>query len=57
MAFVDGDDALDPDMYERLLNNAEKYDADISHCGVRFCFWTDMKKHIMGQENSRSEQL
>ena len=38
MAFVDGDDALDPDMYERLLNNAEKYDADISHCGVRFCF-------------------
>ena len=29
MAFVDGDDALDPDMYERLLNNAEKYDADI----------------------------
>lgn len=38
IAFVDGDDAVDPDLYERLLDNAIKYDADISHCGVRFCF-------------------
>lgn len=38
VTFVDGDDAIGPDMYERLLRNAEKYDADISHCGVCFCF-------------------
>lgn len=38
IGFVDGDDAIDPDMYARLLSNALKYDADISHCGVRFCF-------------------
>ena len=38
IGFVDGDDAIDLDMYARLLSNALKYDADISHCGVRFCF-------------------
>lgn len=38
IAFVDADDAIDPDMYERLMFNAIKYQADISHCGVRFCF-------------------
>ena len=35
IGFVDGDDLIDPDMYERLINNAIKYDADISHCGYR----------------------
>ena len=41
-AFVDGDDALEPDMYERLMMNLLNYDADISHCGVAFC-WPDGK--------------
>jgi glycosyltransferase involved in cell wall biosynthesis len=36
--FVDGDDFVEPDMYERLLENALKYDADISHCGYRMVF-------------------
>ena len=35
IGFVDGDDIIDPDMYERLLNNAVKYKAEISHCGYR----------------------
>ena len=35
IGFVDGDDAVDSDMYERLLINAKKYDAQISHCGHR----------------------
>lgn len=35
--FVDGDDEINADMYERLLANAVKYGADISHCGVTFC--------------------
>lgn len=38
ITFVDGDDTIKPDMYERLLSNAIKYQADISHCGVTFCF-------------------
>lgn len=37
-AFVDADDAVAPDMYKRLLANALQYQADISHCGVSFCF-------------------
>ncbi len=35
IGFVDGDDEIEPDMYERLLNNAIKYGADISHCGTQ----------------------
>lgn len=33
IGFVDGDDLIDKDMYERLLQNAIDHDADISHCG------------------------
>lgn len=40
VGFVDGDDAVDPDMYERLLNNLLKTDSDISHCGLRV-YWDD----------------
>lgn len=35
IGFVDGDDEIEFDMYERLVNNAYKYDADISHCGFQ----------------------
>lgn len=35
IAFVDGDDMIEPWMYERLLNNAKQYGADISHCGYQ----------------------
>ncbi|MBO4894788.1 MAG: glycosyltransferase [Clostridia bacterium] len=35
IGFVDGDDKIDPDMYERLISNALRYGADISHCGYR----------------------
>ena len=38
ITFVDGDDTIELDMYERLMTNAIKYDADISHCGVSFDF-------------------
>ena len=34
VGFVDGDDAVDPDMYERLIRNALTHNADISHCGL-----------------------
>lgn len=38
IGFVDGDDEIEPDMYEFLLNNAMKYKADISHCGYQMVF-------------------
>lgn len=33
IGFVDSDDWIEPDMYEFLIKNAEKYDTDISMCG------------------------
>lgn len=33
IGFVDSDDWIEPDMYEYLLSNATKYDAEISKCG------------------------
>lgn len=38
IGFVDGDDYVEPQMYEKLLENALKYDADISHCGYQMVF-------------------
>ena len=38
IGFVDGDDEIEQDMYERLLQNAKKYNADISHCGYQMVF-------------------
>lgn len=38
IGFVDGDDEIEPDMYELLLKNAERYGADISHCGYQMIF-------------------
>lgn len=35
IGFIDGDDLIDPDMYERLYGNIKKYGADISHCGYK----------------------
>lgn len=35
IGFVDGDDVIEPDMYRRLLKNAQQYGADISHCGYQ----------------------
>lgn len=38
IGFVDGDDYIEPEMYERLLKNALHSGADISHCGYRMVF-------------------
>lgn len=40
IGFVDGDDIIEPDMYERLMKNARNYNADISHCGYQMVFPT-----------------
>lgn len=36
--FVDGDDYIEPEMYETLLKNAIENNADISHCGYQMVF-------------------
>ena len=38
IGFVDGDDFVEPRMYARLMENAKKFDADISHCGYQMVF-------------------
>lgn len=38
IGFVDGDDYIEPLMYETLIKNAVEYDADISHCGYQMIF-------------------
>lgn len=38
IGFVDGDDIVEEDMFELLMNNAIKYNADISHCGYSMDF-------------------
>ena len=35
IGFVDGDDEIEENMYERLITNAYRYEADISHCGYQ----------------------
>ena len=35
IGFIDGDDEIEPQMYQRLLENALAQDADISHCGYQ----------------------
>ncbi len=56
IGFVDGDDYIEPNMYEILLRNALEYDADISHCGYQMVFpskvdyYYDTKKLVV-QDN------
>lgn len=38
IGFVDGDDYVEPQMYEQLLRNALDHKADISHCGYQMVF-------------------
>lgn len=38
IGFIDGDDYIEKNMYEILMSNALKYNADISHCGYRLKF-------------------
>ncbi len=38
IGFTDGDDFVEPEMYEKLIENALDYQADISHCGYKMVF-------------------
>lgn len=38
IGFMDGDDVIEPWMYQRLLDNAHAHQAEISHCGHQVLF-------------------
>lgn len=38
IGFVDADDEVEPQMYQRLLENAYAHDAQISHCGFKVIY-------------------
>lgn len=46
IGFVDGDDAIEPDMYERLMKNAYSFNADISHCGYQTIVNNGERTHL-----------
>ena len=50
VTFVDSDDELEPDMYEVLLNLAEKYHADVAHCGYKKIHLDGSAKDVRGTE-------
>ena len=49
IGFVDSDDETEPHMYELLMGNAQRYDADISHCGYKVIY---PDGHVDYQQNS-----
>ena len=51
IGFVDGDDEIELDMYQILLSNAEKYHADISHCGYQMIFGDGRIHYFYGTGN------
>ena len=53
IGFVDGDDEIEPDMYERLVKNALLYDAGISQCGILYCFYDGRQKPMHGSGELR----
>ena len=50
IGFVDSDDCMDSDMYEVLVNNMTKYEADIAHCGYKMYF-EDGRTHYFYNTN------
>lgn len=51
IGFIDGDDCVNSVMYQKLIKNAEKYEADISQCGMLYCFYDGRKKPMYGTED------
>ena len=56
IGFVDGDDCVENDMYERLLNNALTSNADISHCGFQIVVNQGERIHYFYNTGKKKEQ-
>lgn len=48
VGFVDGDDYVEPDLYERLIDNALRYKAQISQCAIQVCYSDGRKEPVCG---------
>lgn len=46
LGFVDSDDYIEPDMFESMVNNLEKYKAQISICGRYYEFMNQTKSDL-----------
>lgn len=55
IGFVDSDDQVEPEMFERLIENAEKYDCDISHCGYKLIRPDGMTFDFYGTYNLKQQ--
>lgn len=55
IGFVDGDDFVEPDMYETLLQNALMYSVEISHCGYKM-FFEDGRIHYFHNTGTLLQQ-
>ena len=55
IGFVDGDDEIEPDMYERLMKNALTHGAQISHCGYQMRF-SDGRVHYFHNSGLLAKQ-
>ena len=55
IAFMDGDDYVEPQMYARLLENARNAGADISHCGHQV-HYSDGRIEYVHQSGTIHEQ-
>lgn len=53
IGFMDGDDYVEPQMYERLLENAHSSGADISHCGHQLLFSDGRIEYVHKSEKVR----
>ena len=53
IGFMDGDDYVEPQMYERLLHNALAENAAISHCGHQILFSDGRTEYVHRSETVR----
>ena len=53
IGFMDGDDYVEPQMYDRLLENALDADAQISHCGHQIHFSGGRVEYVHKSETIR----
>jgi len=51
IAFMDGDDYVEPQMYGRMLENALTHGADISHCGHQIHFPDERIEYVHRSDN------
>lgn len=55
IGFMDGDDQVEPDMYERLYENAQSAGAEISHCGHQVLFPDGRTEYVHGSGTKKRQ--